>query len=530
MKLYSSLTALFYLRSGTSTAFVHPRSHSSSRHSGGTTGQQLRNAVAEEIVIDTENSVSASGSALTTADAQDGAQDADVDADPTITTTSNPLQPGLNENDLFECDASVGFWRNFQYEEGGGGDWTTQQNLQEIANIATRFASLGPNAWSYWLKHAGRSGYFVGNAVLGTLGSSLHERLVNNSNDDSTSIGGGLPVDINSSVATTLLLNAFLCYEQDYNRIKAGEYLPPWDMELNHRQSSPLNVMTQTSRFVNEAIGTLGRSKRQRTEDKQIWITDSAAPKLYPEYYRTAYHYQTDGWMSQKSANVYETSTETLFLGRQDAMQRTTLTPLVSFAKEYAKKQTKGQIKVPMKVLEVACGTGRFMTFVRDNLPLDTECTAVDLSPFYLDKARDNDLYWRKTARARVEEEGDSSSIKPLRLVQAQAENLPFDSESFDAVICVYLYHELPRDVRATVSAEMSRVLKKDGMLVLTDSVQAGDRPALDGRLQNFEKMNEPYYVDYCQDDLPGHFTREGLKPLGKIVRSTTKSLSFKKE
>jgi hypothetical protein len=77
-------------------------------------------------------------------------------------------------------------------------------------------------------------------------------------------------------------------------------------MSLRHRQSNPVNVLVQTSRFVNEAIDTLGRRSRQREEDKNIWITNSASPKLYPEYYRTAFHYQTDGWMSKKSADVYE--------------------------------------------------------------------------------------------------------------------------------------------------------------------------------------------------------------------------------
>ena len=110
-------------------------------------------------------------------------------------------------------------------------------------------------------------------------------------------------------------------------------------------------------------------------------------------------------------------------------------------------------------------------------------------------------------------------------MVQANAEELPFEDESFDAVVCVYLYHELPRDARARVSSEMSRVLKKDELLVLTDSIQKGDRPVLDANIGNFEKMNEPYYVDYTEDDLPGHF--EGLKPMEKTVRSTTKSLTF---
>ena len=74
---------------------------------------------------------------------------------------------------------------------------------------------------------------------------------------------------------------------------------------------------------------------------------------------------------------------ETLFLGRQDAMQRTSLPPIIELSKEFTASSTRQQQQRPMRVLEVACGTGRFMTFVRDNLPLDTEYTALDLSPFY---------------------------------------------------------------------------------------------------------------------------------------------------
>ena len=43
-----------------------------------------------------------------------------------------------------------------------------------------------------------------------------------------------------------------------------------------------------------------------------------------------------------------------------------------------------------------ACGTGRFATFIRDNHP-SAEVTCVDLSPFYLAAARENDAYWRKS-------------------------------------------------------------------------------------------------------------------------------------
>jgi len=438
------------------------------------------------------------------------------------------ISPAQNENEIFTCpDGSVQYWQDFQ----STGHLPIQNNLAEITNISRRFATIDSNnnqsnAMSYFVRHVARSGYFFVNAALGTVASGLHQRfLVNNNEEEKKS---GFLSNLNSDIASRLILEAFLVYEQDYQYISKGKYVEPWDMKLNHRQSSPINVLTQSGRFVNEAIATLARRERSTDADKKIWIKDGDSSKLYPAYYQNAFHYQSDGWMSSKSANVYETSTETLFLGRQDGMQRLALAPIVEYSKSYNSKSSNSN--KPMKVLEVACGTGRFMTFVRDNLPLDTECTAVDLSPFYLEKARDNDAYWRKTRRDEENRKNGNDNIgkddiKPLQLVQANAEELPFDDESFDAVVCVYLYHELPRDARARVSSEMSRVLKKDGLLVLTDSIQKGDRPILDANIGNFEKMNEPYYVDYTKDDLPGHF--EGLKPMEKTVRSTTKSLTF---
>ena len=40
-------------------------------------------------------------------------------------------------------------------------------------------------------------------------------------------------------------------------------------------------------------------------------------------------------------------------------------------------------------------------------------------------------------------------------------------------VTCVYLFHELPGDVRRAVAAEMARVLRPGGLVVLVDSIQA---------------------------------------------------------
>lgn len=417
------------------------------------------------------------------------------------------------ENEKFDCDESVAFWREFQID----GFDSAEQNLQNLAQVAAKFAQ-NPESLDYFLRHGGRTAYFISNAILGNVGFRLHELVVNRENTE-----GVFEYMIRDpSVVSRIFLECALSYEQDWKRIKEGQYNKPYDMYQRTRQSSPLFFGQQTARFVREAIGTLGRRKRAGSKDKKVWLFEDAAPSLYPDYYRNAFHYQTDGWMSQASADVYETSTETLFLGRQDAMQRTSLPALVERSKE-----VKGR---PMKVLEVAAGTGRFMTFARDSLPLDTRYTVSDLSPFYLNAARDNDSNWRRVrTRAERERGNQDVTVEPTRFVQAKAEDLPFQDEEFDAVVCIYLFHEIPREVRSRVAAEMARVVRPGGRVIFTDSVQLGDRPIFDATMGNFQNMNEPHYQDYIEDNLPSHFENAGLKCLKKIVLTSTKSLSFVK-
>lgn len=69
-------------------------------------------------------------------------------------------------------------------------------------------------------------------------------------------------------------------------------------------------------------------------------------------------------------------STETLFLGRQDAMQRQTLVPLAAFM---AGRAPDG---AGTRLLEVASGTGRFATFLKVRVPCCL--TAGPLSPHAL--------------------------------------------------------------------------------------------------------------------------------------------------
>jgi len=417
--------------------------------------------------------------------------------------------PAEYDKSKFQLDDRVQFWIDYNRN----GTMTEEDFQSTIAGVAGRFSAGGNDARQYWLRHLSRTGYFFANAALGSVASLVQQKL----HSDGEGEDNFVKAMATSGVILRLLSEAALSYEQDYDNIKKGKYKAPHDMYTLNAQNNPLSFGRQTARFVAEAMGTMARRNRASEEDKRARIRDDGR---YPAYYHTAFHYQTNGWMSRESANVYETSTETLFLGRQDAMQRTALVPLVEHARQQ-RGRPHGSGRKPLRVLEVACGTGRFMTFARDNLPPDSEFTAVDLSPFYLQKVKENDRNWRSLQRDR--------SIKPVQIVHAKGEDLPFAEEHFDAVVCMYLYHEIPREVRAQIAAEMARVTKKGGRVILTDSLQKGDRPVNDNTMGNFEKMNEPFYRDYIEDFLPRHFEDAGLECLTKTVLSSTKTLTFGK-
>jgi SAM-dependent methyltransferase len=172
----------------------------------------------------------------------------------------------------------------------------------------------------------------------------------------------------------------------------------------------------------------------------------------------------------------------------------------------------------------VATGTGRFLTFVRDNNP-ELECTAQDLSPFYLAKTRDNHKAFDKNGGK-------------LTLLEANAEDMStLEDGSFDAVTCVYLFHELPPEAQKNVVKEMSRVLKPGGKLFFVDSAQRGDgkrmnmEKEIDQAVENFPVFShEPYYRAYSELDLKNLFKEVGgLDCEAEELAWVSKTLVFQK-
>src|SRR5262245_12058136 len=96
-------------------------------------------------------------------------------------------------------------------------------------------------------------------------------------------------------------------------------------------------------------------------------------PQRYPAYYRRTFHWQTDGYFSEHSAEVYELGVELLFRGTADVMRRQIIPPITRFVRGAGDASR-------VKLLDVACGTGRTLHQIARTHPA-ARLWGVDLSP-----------------------------------------------------------------------------------------------------------------------------------------------------
>jgi ubiquinone/menaquinone biosynthesis C-methylase UbiE len=199
--------------------------------------------------------------------------------------------------------------------------------------------------------------------------------------------------------------------------------------------------------------------------------------KEYPAYYRRNFHWQTDGYLSRRSAELYDVGVELLFLGTADVMRRQIIPPITRWLAQRGAPRA--------RLLDVACGTGSAIRQVAAVHP-HLKYFGLDLSPFYVE-----------FARQRLRE------IRDLTVMAENAEHLPFRDGYFDIVTSVYLLHELPRNARRNVLSELLRVLKPGGLLVIEDSAQVSEGSEVQVFLERFaDDFHEPFYRDYLGEDL----------------------------
>ena len=277
--------------------------------------------------------------------------------------------------------------------------------------------------------------------------------------------------DVAVSELRTVMRRRNELHDRDLANVDAGMYPREllFDIPVRRYARAFPRLVRDTPRVVR---------RMRRGDYKDIPSVDKTR---FPAYYRRNFHWQTDGYFSEESAEMYELGVELLFRGTADVMRRQVIPPITRFLR--TEKAT--------RLLDVACGTGRTLHQIARTHP-SLRLWGVDLSPAYV-----------KVAKRRVED---------AAIAVENAEQMPFADGAFDIVTSTYLFHELPRNARRNVVREMHRVLRPGGLLVIEDSAQIAESAEIATALREFPReFHEPFYADYLDDDLAPMLCEAGL-------------------
>ena len=179
----------------------------------------------------------------------------------------------------------------------------------------------------------------------------------------------------------------------------------------------------------------------------------------------------------------------------QDYFSRTAESYVASFSHRTGNDMQRlielGEWNPQLRALDIATGGGHTALAVA---PYVAQVTVTDLTPRMLDKARDFILA-----------QGVTNAVFQV----ADAEKLPFASESFDRVTCRIAPHHFP-NISQFVQ-EVARVLKPGGICLLIDCMAPGD-PELDTFDNTVEKWRDPSHGrSWTAEEWQAFFKEAGL-------------------
>jgi len=162
---------------------------------------------------------------------------------------------------------------------------------------------------------------------------------------------------------------------------------------------------------------------------------------------------------------------------------------------EEEKKYLQKHITKNARVLEVGCGDGRS---IKDILDITTDIVGIDHDEKAVADAKNN-----------------FKDYKSIKILKANAENLPLENKEFDFVICMTTFANFA-DSKQKVLSEMKRVLKDDGFIII--SVFSED--AFEERMKMYNKLNAPIkeikgttviFDEEIGDNISEQFSKEQL-------------------
>ena len=282
---------------------------------------------------------------------------------------------------------------------------------------------------------------------------------------------------------------------QDLANVEAGIYPIPADHD------GSLLALIHRSRIFLDDLPSIHRRRKRRAYNE---VLNETSRGKRPRYYLQNFHYQSGGWLTEKSAELYDTQVEILFNGSANAIRRQALPQLHEvFA---------GRDQRKLKVIDIGCGSGRFIDALKQVWP-KLPVLGVDMSEAYVKHASRHLQRWSR-----------------VHLSVANAEHLPVADDSQDALTSIFLFHELPPKVRRAVLRECARVRCPVGVSSSWIRCSGEIEPDYDGLLELFpQSYHEPYYLGYLDEDFAALAAKYGMVHVRDVNAFISKVMVFDK-
>ncbi|CAM9641594.1 unnamed protein product [Ectocarpus sp. 12 AP-2014] len=284
--------------------------------------------------------------------------------------------------------------------------------------------------------------------------------------------------------------------------IESGEYKLPYDMRI----IEAMGLLRYNPAKMLVAFSTYYRDELQRKQKASAKAEDDfpsstfSAPGRYPEYFLA-----NEDLLSTKRSQTMDYDMESKMWGVGDAMRRRSI---LRIGRALADKDPE-----TASLLDVGCGTGRFLTFVKSNFET-LKVTALDLSLFNLRMAKQN-----------------LNGVEGVTYVESNAEHMAIENESQDVVTCNFVLSTIPKEAQTNVINEIARTLKPGGKAIVVDATQ----PEFDGagvctldRLPSWGQMT-PTYRAYLKSDLEYSLIKAGLFVQDKEINWVSKVIVAQK-
>ncbi len=214
---------------------------------------------------------------------------------------------------------------------------------------------------------------------------------------------------------------------------------------------------------------------------------------VYPDYYKQDFHSVDGGYLNKDAAITYDPITKQILVPNENFLRSETANSIPADA---------------TSVLDLGCGTGTAARAIASRLT-SASVTGVDLSPYMVFAARLK-----------------AKSLSNVTFIHANAEALPFDDDSFDAVTASLLFHETPLHAALNIMKEARRVLKPGGAFIVFDGAQGDSLAKLGGNISS-SLFLEPYAEQFLASNLLDlmrevGFTKVESRPLLMIYEIRT--------